>query len=133
VKWENVSVTTVPIACTLTAEAVVDRRAEWERFLSTMVQSVDHEGGHAILTLLGGSEPLLTGADLAEREKACCAFFDFSIELDGSGARLHVGVPLQAEPVLAGLLALLPDQLRARRAGDTSDSSSPSNSVTFTH
>ena len=104
--------TEVPIACTLTAEAIVDRRAEWEGFLSTMVHSVDYQGSHAILTLRSGSDPLLMGADLAEREKTCCTFFDFSIELDGSGARLHVGVPPEAEPILAGLLALLPVRLR---------------------
>lgn len=121
--------TTVPIACTLTAEEVLDRRAEWEGFLSSMVQRVDCDESHATLTLLGGSEPLLRGADLAEREKACCAFFEFSIELDGSGTRLHVGVPSEAEPVLAGLLALLPLQLRPAGAAtsDTmSDSSWPS-------
>jgi hypothetical protein len=128
-RWENALVTKVPIACTLTAEAALDRRAEWEGFLSTMVQSVDYHESHATLTLRGGSEPLLTGADLAEREKACCAFFDLSIEMDGSGTRLRVGVPSGAEPVLAGLLALLPVQLRPAGAASsdaTSDSAWPS-------
>jgi hypothetical protein len=50
--------------------------------------------------------------DLAERERACCPFFEFSIELDGLGTRLHVEVPSEGGPILADLLALAPTQLR---------------------
>jgi hypothetical protein len=55
---------------------------------------------------------LLTITDIAEREKACCPFFLFSIELDGAEARLHIDVPGEAEPILTELLALLPEHLR---------------------
>lgn len=108
---ENREVTNVPIACTLTADAMVDRLAEWSAFLSSMVRKVSSDPDHATLTLVGGTEPLLTAADLAEREKACCPFFDFTFEWDQSETLLHVGVPREAESILAGLLALLPAHL----------------------
>jgi hypothetical protein len=105
-------VTRDPIACTLTADAAIDRLAEWESFLSTGVQGVATETNGATLTLLGGSEVLLTATDLAEREKACCSFFAFSIELDGIESRLHIEVPSEAEPILSHLLTRLPANLR---------------------
>ncbi len=100
--------TNVPIACTLTAEAAVDRLSEWKAFLTTAVRCVEAGTDRAVLTLARGSEPLLTATDLAEREKACCSFFVFSIELDGSETRLHIEVPPGAEPILRDLLSLLP-------------------------
>jgi len=111
VGWENGEVTDVPIACTLTADDVVDRLAEWSAFFSSMVRKVSSDPDHATLTLVGGTEPVLTAADLAAREKACCSFFEFSIEWSQSETLLHVGVPREAESVLAGLLALLPAHL----------------------
>ena len=102
----------VPIACTLNADEVALRLAEWEAVLSTVVESIDYQESGATLTLLRGSEPLLTITDLAEREKACCPFFLFSIELDGVEARLQIDIPAGAEAILTGLLALLPEHLR---------------------
>ena len=99
---------TVPIACTLTPDAAADRMAEWRTFLSTMVTRVDRVTNQATLTLLRGSDPLLVATDLAEREKACCRFFRFSVEMDGLETRLLVGVPPEAEPILSGLLSLAP-------------------------
>jgi hypothetical protein len=106
-------VTKVPIACTLTADAAVDRLSEWKALLTTMVRSVETTTNHAALTLLGGSEPLLTATDLAEREKVCCSFFLFSIEMDGTETRLHIEVPPEADPILTDLLTLLPTYLRS--------------------
>ena len=99
--------TEVPIACTLTADAAVDRLAEWRIFFSSMVERIDHDGSTATVTLRAGSEPLMTAVGLAEREKLCCSFFEFSIELAETEARLHIEVPTEAEPVLAGLLSLM--------------------------
>jgi hypothetical protein len=101
-------VTKVPIACTLTAVAAVDRLAEWQTFLSSMVVHIDHHRTTATLTLRDGNEAIVTAVDLAEREKACCAFFEFSLELVGSAAHLLVDVPDDAAPVLSDLLSLVP-------------------------
>ena len=100
-----------PIACTLSGNKVLHRLAEWKVVLSRVVGSVDYHENGVILTLLGGSEPLLSITDLAEREKACCSFFLFSIELDGVETRLHFDVPPEAELALTELLRLLPEHL----------------------
>jgi hypothetical protein len=105
-------VTRVPIACTLTADAAIERLAEWETFLATGVQWVETEANSATLILIGGSDVLLAATDLAEREKTCCSFFQFSIELDGIESRLHIEVPSEAEPILSDLLTRLPPNLR---------------------
>jgi len=105
-------VTKAPIACTLTSDAVVDRVAEWRDLLSRRVRRIDHDKNHATLVLLG-TEALLVAAELAERERVCCSFFQFSIELDGTETRLRVGVPAEAEPVLRELIALAPLHLRS--------------------
>jgi len=105
-------VSAAPIACTLTADAAVDRMAEWKALLSTMVERVDVVTTRATLTLVGGTEALVAAADLAERERACCAFFRFSLELDGSGTRLLIEVPPDAQAILTGLLNLAPASLR---------------------
>jgi hypothetical protein len=113
-RWENRLVTEVPIACTLKADEVVHRLAEWKAVFSRVIGSVDYHESGATLTLLGGSESLLTITELAEREKACCSFFFFSIELDGVETRLVIDVPTEAEPVLTELLTLLPEHLRKK-------------------
>jgi hypothetical protein len=104
-------VSTVPITCTLTPDAVVDRMAEWRVLLSTMVERIDVVPTNATLTLVGGVEALVAATDLAERERACCAFFRFSLELDGNGTRLHIEVPAGAEEILTGLLQIGQAQL----------------------
>ena len=103
---------TVPIACTLTADAMVDRLAEWRGVFSGMVEKVERHDNQATLTLSRGREALLTVIDLAEREKACCSFFELSIQLEGFDARLHVEVPVEADQILTDLLSLLPEALQ---------------------
>jgi hypothetical protein len=96
----------VPIACTLTEVGAVDRVEEWRDFLTTAVSTVErqHLTGRALLH--DGDDVLLRAVDLAEREKACCAFFDFGIVLDDAGRWLTITVPEDAAPILAELLAL---------------------------
>jgi hypothetical protein len=99
-------VTDVPIACTLTADGVVERVGEWREFLASMVQTIEATPTRAVLRLIDDDRALLAAVSLAEREKACCAFFEFSFAVAGSGTDLHMAVPAEAEEVLAGLLAL---------------------------
>ena len=103
----------VPIACTLTADEQPDRIEEWRQFLATEVTAVDRARGRARLRLAEDDDAVLAAADLAQREKRCCAFFDFAIELDGAHRWLAVTVPDDADPVLTELLTLLPEELRA--------------------
>jgi hypothetical protein len=99
-------VTRVPIACTLTVDQAADRGEEWRTFLGTRVERVVRQPGVARLLLAAGDETLVMAADLAEREKGCCAFFTFAIELDGGDRWLRVEAPADAEPVLDQLFAI---------------------------
>jgi hypothetical protein len=105
-------VVTVPIACALTADAMIDRRADWGDVFSTLVEKVERHENQATLTLARGPEGLMTVAHLAEREKACCSFFEFSIRVEGIDACLHIEVPAEADQILTGLLSLVPEELR---------------------
>ncbi|HZQ84412.1 MAG TPA: hypothetical protein VFA83_06230 [Acidimicrobiales bacterium] len=102
----------VPIACTLTAEQQPDRLGEWRAFLTTHVEAAELSPTQARLKLRAGDDAFITAADLALREKQCCAFFEFNLRLDTDGRWMTIGVPDDAAPVLADLLTLLPADLR---------------------
>jgi hypothetical protein len=99
-------VTRVPIACTLSEEAAVDRVDEWRDFLRTAVVTTEATETEGRVLLKDGPEILLRAVDLAEREKACCAFFEFAIALDDQGRWLTIAVPPDATAILQGLLSL---------------------------
>ena len=101
----------VPIACTLTAEEQPDRLGEWKAFLGTHVESAELAPTEARLKLRAGDKAFTTAADLALREKQCCAFFEFNLRLDTDGRWMTIGVPDDAAPILADLLSLLPPSL----------------------
>ncbi len=91
----------VPIACTLEPDAVGDRVEEWRTFLGTRVDEVSRPTDAAAwLRLRPGDETLLLAADLAQREKACCGFFRFAVELEADARWLRVEVPADAAGVL---------------------------------
>jgi len=101
----------VPIACTLSSEDAVDRSEEWRRFLENSVEHVETVSDHQVrLRLKPSPEMLNATVDLAQREKACCAFFEFSIELQADACWLVVAVP----PESAGVLDEVAGHLRHR-------------------
>jgi len=97
----------IPIACTLTADATDDRIEEWRRFLQTSPRAERTSEGE-LRVQLDDSARVLEAADLARREKACCAFFEFSIELEVEASWLRVRVPPEASSVLDDFASLLP-------------------------
>jgi len=98
--------TRVPIACTLTPVEADDRVAEWRALLADGVDERQLDGTVARLRLTPGDDVLLAAVDLAQREKACCGFFSFSIEVDSIDRWLRVEVPADATTVLEDLVAL---------------------------
>ena len=103
----------VPIACSLTVEQQPDRLEEWRAFLGTHVEAAELGPTEARLKLRSGDEAFTTAADLALREKQCCAFFEFTLRLDTEGRWMTIGVPDDAGPILADLLSMLPAELRS--------------------
>jgi hypothetical protein len=97
----------VPIACSLTVHDATDRVAEWRAFLGTFVDESTREPQGLRLRLQPGDEALLAAVDLSAREKECCAFFSFTIDIEPDARWLRVEVPEDADAVLADFAALL--------------------------
>jgi hypothetical protein len=90
-----------PIACTLSSQDATERIEEWRRFFSRSVDQVESLAADRVrFRLQDGPEAVSTAADLARREKACCGFFEFSIEVQVDSCWLVVGVPEEAASVL---------------------------------
>ncbi len=102
----------IPIACTLTSESAGARVEEWRRFLAQWTGAAERTGALALRVQLDASPKALEAAvDLARREKACCAFFAFSIEVEADASWLSVAVPPDAADALADFVSLLPRPL----------------------
>jgi len=56
------------------------------------------------MRLIGGDAVILSAVDLARREKDCCAFFEFRLELLPDAIWLEVGAPLEAASLLDALV-----------------------------
>ena len=96
--------TQIPIACTLSAADKTTRGDEWRQFLLTHVVEIVRSDTSARMRLIGGDDVILSTVDLARREKECCAFFDFRLELLPDEVWLEVGVPDEAVAILDDLV-----------------------------
>lgn len=94
----------VPDACTLPTEERPLRVAEFGNFLGSVTSS--SRPARTRLDLVIPRRAEATGRDLAEREAACCAFFDFEFESAGTDVVMHVSVPPEHAAVLDALEAL---------------------------
>jgi hypothetical protein len=98
----------IPIACTLAATDAESRVDEWREFLATSTTANERLSGHQLRVKLAPIPGVLAATvDLAQREKACCAFFEFSIDVAADQLWLRVTVPLEASSVLEDFAALL--------------------------
>jgi hypothetical protein len=102
------TVVKVPIACSLAVDDSEERIREWRTFLRDSVVSAERRGYVLRLGLEKSDHVLLTAVDLASREKACCPFFEFSVEIEPTARTFRVEVPPDAGQVLDDLAALLP-------------------------
>jgi hypothetical protein len=102
----------IPIACTLTSQSAAARLEEWRSFFAQSIDVAERiDDVHLRVRLNGSTEDLEAAVDLARREKACCAFFVFSIEVEADASWLSVTVPPDAAEILAGFVSLLPQRL----------------------
>jgi len=100
----------VPVACTLEPDAVGDRIGEWHSFLADRVDEIDRQGPVLRMRLGAGDDTVLVAVDLAQREKSCCGFFQFSLELEADSRWLRAEVPPDAAGVLDDFLAAHPSE-----------------------
>jgi hypothetical protein len=92
------------IVCTLSAAAMTDRIAEWRRFVEDHVLLVAGTAGSARLQLRDTDGSVLAATDLAAREKACCAFFEFRLVRQPEAVWLEIDAPKDASALLDELI-----------------------------
>jgi hypothetical protein len=91
----------VPIACTLDAADAQSQLAQWQALLATTVIATERPLPTELLYRLRGDlAGLAELVRLAQREKECCAFFDFALLIDAGSLALQVSVPPAAVAVL---------------------------------
>jgi hypothetical protein len=91
----------IPIACTLTAPEQDDRVEEWRQVLGHSVAGAERRSPLELrLPLRDGPADIGTLALLAQKEKACCAFFGFRFEVEADRVTFVMSVPDGAETLL---------------------------------
>jgi phosphinothricin acetyltransferase len=91
----------IPIACTLEEHQAESRLDEWRLTLTPLVASVERpEPRRLRLTLRADPAGIAKLVGLAQAEKVCCPFFNFTLDVDSETVALVVEVPADAETVL---------------------------------
>ena len=101
----------VPVACTLAADDMGDRVAQWQEVLAGAIR-VTIPGG---LRLTLPADRAAAVAGLAAQEQECCAFFDFRLHLDGPSLHLEVRAPEAGAGLLMELFAASGDDGQGQR------------------
>ncbi len=96
-----------PIACSLDAGALTDRVEEWRALVASSTRTLTADATSVRLVLDGSDAALVRAVSLGQREKACCPFFDVSLDLAADTRTLSLRVPEGAEEVLATFVAML--------------------------
>lgn len=93
------------IACTLTADQMPDRIADWQSILAHVTDRNSTPDGGLRLTL-AATVPLDELTRLAVAEQGCCAFFAFAITIDHRGTALEVRAPADAGEIVASVFGV---------------------------
>lgn len=101
-----------PTACTLTADAAVDRIGDWDQLLAEQSGAPVRQVGNGTgsVTVRFPPDPRLTRrtAELASAEQTCCAFIAFTLRIDRTGTELTATTALDGLPVIDALLGATP-------------------------
>jgi hypothetical protein len=98
--------TDVPIACSLEAPALSDRRERFRALAANHLVRSARAGAGATLEFRdpdGSVEAVVR--ELARAEKACCPFFDLTVARDGDVVRLEIAAPAEGQAFVDALLA----------------------------
>jgi hypothetical protein len=83
-----------PLVCSLTEQAALGQLDEWRQVASDPVVAVTRPSPTRLeLHLSDGLDQVGSLVGLAQREKACCPFFDFSLDIAADSVTLLVSVP----------------------------------------
>ncbi len=104
----------IPIACSLDETAARSQVDEWRTVIARAVAETERTSPTTVtLTLKADLVGLTDLVQLAQREKACCTFFEFDLVVDVDRVRFVVSVPDEAEDVLDEFGVLAADDLEA--------------------
>lgn len=96
----------IPVACSLTASDARAQLDEWKELFARAVTSAERVSPRRFEALLQPELPELSElVQLAQREKACCPFFDFALIIDAASTKFVVSVPDHASSVLDHFVA----------------------------
>lgn len=94
----------VGAACTLDTAQLRERLGEWRglRDRATVVEAIP--GGARLA--FSADEPIGAVADLVALESECCAFYTFTLRIDGPSRQLEISAGSCGEPAVRALLGL---------------------------
>lgn len=95
----------VPVACTLDGAIMGDRIEEWHDLLARATLREATDGGLRV-TFPVGPELAAEVSRLAAAEVACCAFYEFTVELTPRSVVLTVRAPSEAADLVAELFGV---------------------------
>ncbi len=94
----------VGACCTLDAANLHERLADW-RAMRDRATSIE-ESASAVKLMLSSEVRMEEVARLVELESACCAFYRFTMEMDGEARSLTVDAGPNGSPAVRALLGL---------------------------
>jgi hypothetical protein len=90
-----------PLVCSLTEQAARGQLDEWRRLASDPAVEVTRASPTRLAFHVNdGLDRVEAVVGLAQREKACCPFFDFSLDIATDSVTLVVSVPDEGAPLL---------------------------------
>jgi hypothetical protein len=90
-----------PLVCSLTEQAARGQLDEWRRLASDPAVEVTRPSPTRLAFHVNdGLDRVGAVVGLAQREKACCPFFDFSLDIATDSVTLVVSVPDEGAPLL---------------------------------
>lgn len=99
----------IPVACNLDDQAAIAQLEEWRALVvGPTVTRQRVSPTELALGLVEGPAQLETVVRLAQREKACCPFFDFTLRIGTDALVLTISVPEEAATLLDQFAALQP-------------------------
>lgn len=94
------------LACTLSANEVGDRLAQWEDVVAGSVGRDSIDGGTRLR--FGRDVDIAALAALIAAEQDCCRFFTFTLTVGAESVLLDVTGPADAQPVIDALTGVAP-------------------------
>lgn len=91
----------VPIACSLSADAMQGQVADWDALLSHVMARAAIDSG--VRLEMAADVPMHELVRLVTAEQACCQFLGFAITVDTRGIGLEIRGPHDAQSIIGEL------------------------------